>query len=383
MTKTAYIIDAVRTPRAKRKGEYKNLHPIDLLTYPLNALLTRNKIQAEAIEDVLTGCVTQVNEQAWCIGRAAVLAAGWPDKVPAATINRLCGSAQQACNFIAQSIQAEQYGLAIGAGVEHMTRVPMFSDMGGEESPMLKKFHPDLVPQGLSAEMICEKYKIDRAELDQYSYNSQQKASFAQSAGYFSKSLIPVNYIDDTGSQQTMIQDSTIRSNTTLEGLAGLKPAFKEDGQITAGNASCIVDGAAAVLLANEENIKKHNLKPRAIIKSMAVVGSEPKIMLTGPVAASELALKRAGLTVDDISLWEINEAFAPVVIFTTKQLKINPELVNVNGGGISLGHPLGATGAMLIGTALDELERRNQKYALITMCIGLGMGIATVIEKV
>jgi acetyl-CoA acetyltransferase family protein len=379
----AFILDAVRTPRARRKGKFSTVHPIDLMTYPLNAIVQRTKISPDQIEDVVTGCVTQTGEQGWCVGRAAVLAAGWPHTIPATTVNRLCGSGQQAVNFVAQGIQAGQYELAIGGGLEHMTRVPMFSDSGGEPSPMLAKYHPDLVQQGVSAELVAEKYKISRATLDEFSYHSQMKAKAARDGGRFKKSLVPVEYRDESGKTAVLDFDDNIRADTTVQALAGLKTVFKENGGvITAGNASAIVDGAATVLLGSEKRAKELKLKPRARIAGMVSIGSEPRIMLTGPVEASKQALKRAGLKVGDIDLWEINEAFAPVPLMTIQELSIDPARVNVNGGGISLGHPLGATGAMLIGTAIDELERAGKRYALVTMCIGLGMGIATVLER-
>lgn len=378
----ALIIDAVRTPRSKRKGKFSSVHAIDLMTYPLNAIKDRNRIAPEQVEDVVFGCVTQTQEQGWCVARAGVLAAGWPITVPATTVNRLCGSGQQATNFAAMGIQSGNYELAVSGGLEHMTRVPMFSDCGGAESPLLKKNHPDLVQQGMAAEILSAEYKLTRSQLDEYAYNSQMKAKKAREEGRFNKSLIPVPFVDEGGKTSVLDFDDNIRADTTIEGLASLKTVFKENGVITAGNASAIVDGAAAILLASEDKARELNLKPRARIVSTAAVGSPPRIMLTGPIGASDLALKRAGLKKDAIDIWEINEAFAPVPMVTMQQLGIDPQKVNVNGGGISLGHPLGATGAMLIGTALDELERTNKRYALITMCIGLGMGVATIIEK-
>jgi acetyl-CoA C-acetyltransferase len=264
-----------------------------------------------------------------------------------------------------------------------MTRVPMFSDCSGEPSPALQKQHPDLVQQGVAAEIMAEMFKISRAELDKFAVRSQELAAKAQDAGNFKKSVIAVPYKDDTGAGELAVDDN-IRRGTTMEALAGLKTVFKEvGGVITAGNASAIVDGAAAVLLASEKGIKAQNLKPRARIVSHFSVGSPPRVMLTGPVAASQGALQMAKLSVKDIDIWEINEAFAPVPLYTMRELKIDESRINVNGGGISLGHPLGATGAMLIGMAIDELERANKRYACVTMCIGLGMGIATIIEKV
>lgn len=379
----SFIIDAVRTPRARRKGKFSKVHPVDLLTYPLNALIARNKIKAELVEDVIIGCVTQAGEQSWCVGRSGVLASGWPFSVPATTVNRLCGSGQQATNFAAMGIASENYGLVISGGLEHMTRAPMFSDVSGEESPLLKKFHPELVPQGLSAELLSEKYGITRSDVDQFALRSQQNAKRAHDEGRLKKSLIEVSYTNDNNESLILSVDDNPRPETTLEALGGLKTAFKPDGIITAGNASAIVDGSAAILLASQSKIKELSLKPRARMVSMISIGSEPRVMLDGPIAASQLCLKKAGLKIEDIDLWEINEAFAPVPLAVIKQLKIDPDKVNVNGGGISLGHPLGATGAMLIGTAIDELERINKRYALITMCIGLGMGIATIIERV
>jgi acetyl-CoA acetyltransferase family protein len=379
----AFIVDAVRTPRAKRKGKFSKVHPVDLLTYPLNALATRTGVAPELIEDVAVGCVTQTLEQGWCVGRAAVLAAGWPITVPATTINRLCGSGQQAFNFVASCVAAGEYHLAVASGLEHMTRVPMFSDGGGEESPALKAHHPDLIQQGLAAEILAQEFSITRSDADQFALRSQQRAKLALTEGRFAKSVIPVPYIDESGAHNTLTVDDNPRLDTTLEALGSLKTVFKPDGIITAGNASAIVDGAAALLVASEAALTKHNLTPRARVVSQVAIGSPPRIMLTGPIEASKKALMRAGLSVNDIDVWEINEAFAPVPIMTVRELGINPEKVNVNGGGVSLGHPLGATGAMLLGMAIDELERTNKRYALVTMCIGLGMGIATVLERV
>ncbi len=380
---TAYIIDTIRTPRARKGKELSSVHPMDLFTYPLNEIVKRNNIKPEMIEDVVAGCVTQTGEQGWCVARAAILAAGWPHTVPGTTINRLCGSGQQACNFVASSIMAGTYELAIAGGLEHMTRCPMFSDMGGEDSPMLKKHHPDLVPQGLSAELVAEHFGFSREEIDIYAAESQQRAGRALEEGRFNKSIVPIPYTDGEGNTHTLTQDATVRASTTAEILSGLKPVFKEDGVITAGNASGIVDGAASILLASENKVKELSLKPKAKIISTAVIGSPPKIMLTGPIPASKMALDKAKLKAEDIDVWEVNEAFAPVAMAVIKELNLDHSKVNINGGGISLGHPLGATGAMLIGTAIDELERTDGKYALVTMCIGLGMGIATVIERV
>jgi len=379
----AYIIDHVRTPRARRKGKFLGTHPVDLLTYPLNALKTRNSLPVEQVEDVVIGCVTQTSEQGWCVARKSVLASGWPHTVPATTVNRLCASGQQACSVVSSGIVAGQYSLAIAGGLEHMTRVPMFSDCTGEDSPLLAKFHPDLVPQGLSAELLAAEYKLSRKELDEFALQSQLRAKKSRDEGRFAKSICAVPYKDETGTEKSLDFDDNIRPETTLEGLSSLKPAFREDGVITAGNASAIVDGAAAILLASEVKARELNLKPRARIVATSQIGSPPKIMLTGPVEASRQALAKAKLTASQIDVWEINEAFAPVTLFTMRELGLSAEKVNINGGGIALGHPLGATGTMLIGMAVDELERTNGRYALVTMCIGLGMGMATIIERV
>ena len=380
---SAYIVDAVRTPRARRKGKFSKVHAVDLLTYPLNAVVNRSGVAPELVEDVLVGCVTQTQEQGWCVGRAAVLAAGWPISVPATTINRLCGSGQQAVNFASASVESGHYDLVVAGGLEHMTRVPMFSDAGGEESPLLKHHHPDLVQQGMAAEILSQEFGISRADADEFAYRSQTNAKKAILDGRFKRSMVPVPYTDEQGAERVLEVDDNPRSDTTIEGLNSLKTVFKEEGIITAGNASAIVDGAAAVLIASEGALKKHSLTPRARVVAQSVVGSPPRVMLTGPIEATRQVLNKAGLLPHHIDVWEINEAFAPVPILTTREIRIDQTKVNVNGGGISLGHPLGATGAILIGMALDELERSNKKYALVTMCIGLGMGISTIIERV
>jgi acetyl-CoA acetyltransferase family protein len=379
---SAYIVDAVRTPRARRKGKFSKVHAVDLLTYPLNAVVNRSGVSPELVEDVLVGCVTQTQEQGWCVGRAGVLAAGWPITVPATTINRLCGSGQQAVNFASASVESGHYDIVVAGGLEHMTRVPMFSDAGGEESPLLKHHHPDLVQQGIAAEILSQEFGISRTEADEFAYRSQVNAKKALLESRFKRSMVPVPYTDEQGTERTLEVDDNPRADTTIEGLQGLKTVFKDDGIITAGNASAIVDGAAAVLIASDNALKKHSLTPRARVVAQSVVGSPPRVMLTGPIEATRQVLKKAGLMAHHIDVWEINEAFAPVPLLTIREIRIDQTKVNINGGGISLGHPLGATGAVLIGMALDELERSNKRYALITMCIGLGMGIATIIER-
>jgi len=378
----AFIIDAVRTPRGKRKGSFALMHPVDLAAAPLNALADRNKkVDLREIEDVIYGCVTETGEQGSDIARAAVLASGWPIDVSGVTLNRFCGSGQQACNFAAQAVMSGTFDLVVAGGIEHMTRVPMGADMGPMSEKLTTRF-PDLVPQGLSAEMIAEKWNMSREEVDQFALESQRKAAKAWEENRFKKSIIPVEAPVEGGGAKVVDRDEHLRPQTTFEGLGKLQPSFKPDGRMTAGNSSGIVDGAAAVLIASGKAVKDYGLTPRARFLSMSVVGTDPVIMLTGPIPSTQKALKKAGLKASDIDLYEINEAFAPVPLITIREVGIDPARVNVNGGAIALGHPLGATGAMLIGTLVDELERTKKRYGLATMCIGFGMGIATIIER-
>ena len=376
----AYIVDACRTPRGRKKGTLSEVHPMDLFTVPLKAIVERNDIDPKEVEDVVVGCVTETDEQGTNIARGAVLAAGWPIDVPGVTLNRFCGSGQQAVNFGAQAVKSGAQDLVVAGGVESMTRVPMGKDMGPLPKSLMEKY--DLVPQGLSAEMIAEKWNFSREQVDRFALWSQEKAWQAIQEGRFDKSLVPVPCTHN-GEQKLFARDEHPRPQTTLEGLMALNPSFKPDGRVTAGNASGIVDGAATVLLASEAAVKRLNLKPRARIVDQVIVGSEPVIMLTGPIPATKKVLKRTGLTIDDIDLIEINEAFAVVPLCVMQELGIDPAKVNVNGGAIALGHPLGATGAMLIGTLVDELERTNKRYGMATMCIGIGMGITTIVERV
>jgi acetyl-CoA C-acetyltransferase len=407
----AFIIDAVRTPRGRGKagkGALSGIHPQELLAQTLNQLVSRSGARPEDIEDVVVGCVSEVKEQGANLARNAVLAAGLPDTVTGVTLNRFCGSGLQAANFAALGVMSGQQELTIGGGVESMSRVPMGSDEGmmdGLNLELRKKIFQ--VPQGISADLIATLDGFRREDVDRFAFRSQQLAGVALSEGRFAKSLFPV--VDATG-KVVLDREEFPRPETTLEGLATLEPAFAKMGAAAvgpngetldqlallrypeakeirhvhhAGNASGIVDGAAAVLFASADYVKKSGLKPRARIRSVATIGSEPIIMLTAPAPASERALKKAGMSARDIDLWEINEAFAAIPLNTIRRLGIDPERVNVNGGAIALGHPLGATGAILLGTALDELERRGLATALITLCIGGGMGIATVIERV
>ncbi|MFL6259472.1 MAG: acetyl-CoA C-acetyltransferase [Thermoanaerobaculia bacterium] len=408
----AYILDAVRTPRGRGKagkGALSNIHPQELLAQTLNRLAERAGVDPADVEDVIAGCVSQAGEQGANLSRNAVLAAGWPEEVTGTTVNRFCGSGLQAINFAAMGVMSGAQQLVVGGGVESMSRVPMGADRAGQDGEnMTLRGKVFQVPQGISADVIASLEGISREELDAFALESQRKAAIAQSNCYFGRGLFPVK--DPSTGQVVLEKDEHPRHDTTMEGLATLNPAFVALGatpvgpagetldQIalarypqlsevrhvhTAGNSSGIVDGAAAVLIGSGDYAKAHGLKPRARIRAMATIGSEPLIMLTAPAPASRRALEKAGMSVQDIDLWEINEAFAVVPLQTIRSLGIDPGKVNVNGGAIALGHPLGATGAILLGTALDELERRDLSTALITLCIGGGQGIATIIERV
>lgn len=377
----AYIADAVRTPRGKRKGSLSFVHAIDLAGYPLTSLIERNKIDGKEVSDVIYGCVSQRGEQDNDIARSAVLAAGLPEEIAGVTLNRFCASGLTACNFGAHSVMAGQEDLLICGGIEHMNRVPMEIDFYQGESGLLKNY-PNLVPQGISAEMISEKFNYSRTQLDEFAARSQELAAQAWEQKRFDKSIIPVKAKTEDGKEFIFKKDEHMRPGTTVEVLAGLKTVFKEDGVIHAGNSSGIVDGASGVLIASKKKCSELGLKPRAKFVSTAVAGSEPVIMLLGPIPSTKKALKKAGLTIKDIDLFEINEAFAPVVLAVSQELDIPMDKVNVNGGAIAMGHPLGATGAMLLGTVLDELERQDKRYGLVTLCIGMGMGVTTIIDR-
>ena len=382
---TPVILDTVRTARGKKKGSLVGWHPVDLLAHTLKAAMARTKLDPMLVEDVIMGCVTQVGEQAFNPARGAVLAAGLPIDIPGNTINRFCGSGLQAVNYAANQIMSGQADIAIGGGIESMNRVPMGSDMNGGDGPsspwLLQRF-PNLVPQGMSAELIAEKWKLSRGQLDEFSAASQVKAGKAIAAGYFKKEIAPITVKGPDGVEKQFDTDEHCRPSTTVESLAALKPVFKADGVIHAGNSSGIVDGAAAVTLSSYKKAKELGLTPRARIVTAAVAGSDPVLMLTGPIPSTRKALARAGLKVSDIDLWEINEAFAPVPIVVGQELGIPLDRINVNGGAIALGHPLGATGAILLGTVLAELERRDLRRAAITLCIGYGMGVTTIIDR-
>ena len=405
------IYDALRTPRGRGKagkGGLSHLHPQELFAQTINSMAARLKLDKNLVEDMAVGCVSQVKEQGACIARNAIIAAEWPEDVTGFTVNRFCGSGLEAVNGIAAKIGAGFIDAGIGGGVESMSRVPIGSDgaqIDGLNEKMRKRLF--MVPQGISADLIATREGFSRGDVDAFALHSQQKAARAVEEKRFERSLFAV--MNDDG-KLALDKDEHPRPDTTLESLGGLQASFVQMGAMpmgpngetvdalalkrypdtksiehvhTAGNSSGIVDGAAAVLMGSAEFGKKAGLKPRARIRAMATAGAEPVIMLTAPAPASAKALKKAGMSVKDIDLWEINEAFAVVPLQTMRALGVDPARVNVNGGAIALGHPLGATGAILLGTALDELERTGKSTALITLCIGGGMGIATIIERV
>jgi acetyl-CoA acyltransferase len=388
---TAVIVDAVRTPGGKRNGKLRNWHAVDLASEPLKALQGRNGFDPAQVEDVITGCVMQVGEQSLNIGRSAVLAAGWPESVPATTVDRQCGSSQQAVHFAAQGVMAGAYDMVIAAGVEAMTRVPMGSsvvrEVGFPFGPRVQaRYAPvgGLVSQGIGAEMIADKWGLSREDLDRFGARSQQRAATATAEGRFERELVHIAVRDDEGkgTDEVMTTDEGIRPDTTPETLANLKPAFKEDGKVTAGNSSQITDGASAALIMSEEKASALGYTPRARFVAFAVTGADPVTMLTGPIPATKMVLERAKLSIDDIDLVEINEAFASVVLAWEKELHPDMDKVNVNGGAIALGHPLGASGAKLLSTLLNELERTEGRYGLLTMCEGGGLANACIIER-
>ncbi|MCZ7535616.1 MAG: thiolase family protein [Acidimicrobiia bacterium] len=383
---TAVIVDAVRTPLGRRNGRLKDIHPVDLSAHVLRALVERNDLDPELVDDVIMGCVMQVGEQAANVGRNAALAAGFPESVPGTTVDRQCGSSQQAAHFAAQGVIAGAYDVVIAAGVESMTRVPMGASMAGGAhgfpfGPAMTSRFPDLVPQGLSAEMIAEKWGISREDNDRFSLESHQRAARATEEGRFDREIIPVTVSDD-GVESEMRVDEGFRTDSSLEKLAKLKPAFKEDGVVTAANSSQITDGAAAVLIMSEEKAAALGLTPRARFHTFALAGVDPVTMLTGPIPATHKVLERAKMSLDEIDIVEINEAFAPVVLAWEKEHHPDMAKVNPNGGAIAIGHPLGASGARLMATLLCEMERTGGRFGLQTMCEGGGMANATIIER-
>ena len=395
----ALIVDAVRSPIGRRNGTLSVLRGDDLAAQVLNALVARNDLDPGEVEDVQMGCVTQVGEQGWNIGRMAVLAAGWPVEVSATTVDRQCGSSMQTNFNAAAAVAAGQLDLVVSAGVEMMSRVPMGSN-GGSLSERVTDRH-DIVMQGVSAELLAEQWHLTREELDAYALESHRRAVAASDTGRFAREIVPVELPEQPppdDPSNSLLQaggvavaapaafavDEAPRRETSAEALAGLAPAFRPDGVVTAGNSSQIVDGAAAVLIASEAAAARLGLEPRARFLSFGLAGVDPTRMLHGNPQAMQHALAKAGLSLDDMSVIEVNEAFASVVLQTTKDLRLEERLddVNPNGGGISLGHPLGATGARITATLVSELERRDARYGIASMCVGFGMAIAAVVER-
>ncbi|MFO7293590.1 MAG: thiolase family protein [Actinomycetes bacterium] len=388
----AVIVDAVRTPIGRRNGKLKDIHPVDLAAIPLKALVERNDLDPGLIEDVIMGTVMQTGEQGVNVGRNAALAAGFPEEVVGVTIDRQCGSSQQAAHFAAQGVIAGAYDVVIAAGVESMTRVPMgITSQQGPGKPfgpkMLERYSQGLVPQGISAEMIAEKWGLSREALDELSLESHRRAARATDEGRFESQIVPVEVQTEDG-VEVMTTDEGIRRDTSMEKLSSLQPAFKPDGVVTAGNSSQISDGAAAVLIMSEDKAEELGLEPMARFVSFSLAGVDPITMLTGPIPATSKVLERAGLTIDDIDLFEINEAFASVVgAWRMEHGGSDPdglwERTNVNGGAIALGHPLGASGARLLTTLVHELVRTGGRYGLQSMCEGGGMANGTIIERI
>ena len=377
----AFIVDAVRSPIGKRNGTLASLRADEFAAQVLNALVERNGVDPAEVEDVQMGCVTQVGEQGWNIGRMAPLVAGWPDSVPGTTVDRQCGSSMQ-CNFnAAAAVWLGQLDVVVSAGVESMSRVPMGSSGGDVSEKLLERW--EIVPQGVSAELIAEQWGLSREELDAYSYESHRRALAAIEEGRFENEVVPIE-VTNPHVGVVFGVDETPRADTSPEALAALKPSFLPDGKVTAGNSSQICDGAAAVLVASEAACGRLGLEPRARFVSFGLVGVDPRLMLHGNPQACERALAKAGLGWDDVAVVEVNEAFASVALQFIRDAGLEGRTgdVNPNGGGISLGHPLGATGARVTATLVNELERRDARYGVATMCIGLGQAIAAVIER-
>jgi len=372
------IVEGIRTAVGRRNGALKDIRPDDLAAIALKELVKRAGIDPKLVEDVILGCVTQAGEQAGDIARVSALIAGFPIEVPGTTIDRQCGSSQQAVHFAAQAILSGDMDVVIAGGVESMSRVPMGSNYQGAGFSQQLKDRYEMIHQGLSAERIAENYGFTRVKLDQFSLESHQKALRAQAEGYFEREIVPVEL--DEGS--VFSKDSGPREGTSLEVLGGLKPAFSENGVIHAGNSSQISDGAAVLLLMSREKAEELGLKPRFKVHTRVVVGSDPTLMLTGPIPATFKALEKSGLSIDEIDIFEVNEAFAPVPMAWLKETGAAPKKLNPNGGAIALGHPLGGSGARLMVTMMHELERSGGRYGLQTMCEGHGMANATIIER-
>ena len=377
----ALIVDAVRSPIGKRNGMLASLRADELAGQVLNALLARHDLDPAEIEDVQMGCVSQVGEQGWNIGRMAPLVAGWPETVPGTTVDRQCGSSMQTNFNAAAAVWSGQLDLVVSAGVESMSRVPMGSSGGDLSDKLLERW--EIIPQGIAAELIAEEWGLSREELDAYAYESHRRALAAREEGRFEREIVRIE-VSNPHTGVLFGVDETPRADTSPEALSALAPAFVPDGKVTAGNSSQICDGAAAVLVANEEACARLGLEPRARFVSFGLAGVDPRLMLHGNPQACERALARAGLAWDDVAVVEVNEAFASVVLQFMRDSGLDERWadVNPNGGGISLGHPLGATGARVTATLLGELERRGERYGVATMCVGFGQAIATVVER-
>ncbi|WP_188456971.1 thiolase family protein [Virgibacillus oceani] len=376
------IVEGCRTAVARRKGKLANYRPDELAAVVLDELIARANVSKEDVEDVILGCVTQINEQGGNIARTAALIAGFPTHVPGVTIDRQCGSSQQAVHFGAQAIASGDMDIVIAGGVESMTRAPMFSNMKEAEPSEKLTSAYEIVNQGISAEKIADKWKFTREQLDAYSLQSHQRAVAAISSGKYEREIVPIEVYLENGTMETFKIDEGPRKDTAIDILAGLKTVFKDNGKITAGNASQMSDGASAVLLMSVEKATELGLKPKARIAARAVVGSDPTLMLTGPIAATEKVLNKANLTLKDMDRYEVNEAFAPVPLAWLNDTGGDMEKLNVNGGAIALGHPLGATGTKLLVSLIHELERIEGRYGLLAICEGMGMANATIIER-
>jgi acetyl-CoA acyltransferase len=386
--KEAVIVDAVRTPLGRRDGVLKDWHPVDLLAHTLRGLVARNQLKPGLIDDVIAGCVMQAGEQAANVGRNAALAAGFPESVPGTTVDRQCGSSQQAIHFAAQGVLAGSYEIVIACGVESMTRVPMGSSAAnGPGKPfgpaMMRRYNNARFNQGISAEMMAERWKLDRVSLDAYSLESHRRAARATEQGWFCREILPTPVQLEDGTTVQVTKDEGIRADSTPEKMATLKTVFKPDGVITAGNSSQITDGAAAVLIMERATAECLGYKPLARFVAFALAGEDPVLMLSAPIPATRRILEKSGLKLEEIDRIEINEAFASVVLAWQKETKADLSRVNVNGGAIALGHPLGASGARLMATLVHELQRSGGRYGLQTMCEGGGMANATIIERI
>jgi acetyl-CoA acyltransferase len=393
----AVIVDAVRTASGKGKpgGALSGVHPVELLAGTLRALVGRAGIDPASVDDVIAGCVGQAGEQSLNMGRNAVLAAGFPESVPATTIDRQCGSSQQAAHFAAQGVLAGAYDIVIACGVESMSRVPMGTATLGADPygpSVAARYHPGLVNQGVAAELIADRWKLDRDDLDSFAERSHRLAAATAAAGGFDREIIPVEISDAQGNRVQHTADETVRASTTAEALAALRPSFATEAMtarfphlgwhITPGNSSPLTDGASAVLIMSEARASQLGLTPRARFHSFAVVGDDPLFMLTGPIPATRKVLERAGLSIDDIDAYEVNEAFAPVPLVWAHDVGADPDRLNPRGGAIALGHPLGASGTRLLTTLIGQLEATAGRYGLQTMCEGGGLANATVIER-